>query len=196
MKTRTKSVLLISMICILLVGMFTLVGCVANGKLAFEKADDTGICKLTANNVAKNSGLSTGSVVKIEKGQILVVSPDLQKGSIHIRLLNESGEAAFEESVSGQELKTKELEPGKYSIGATCGADGTTGKVLVAAVNAEEFEKQNQDLEAALAASTLVDDSASSESAGAANDSEQAVPSEDSTSDSSTSASADAEASS
>ena len=157
-KTGRKVVLLAlsAVMCLL-----ALAACAGNGTLGDDIDPDTGAIIVTANDAGKGSAVgSLSGGFEIEQGELLVVSPDLYKGSLQVRLLDGAGEIVLNEQVSGHELSTYELEPADYSFGVTCSEDGTTGTAMIVAVDASEFEKQNRDIYAALEA---VADSASEE---------------------------------
>lgn len=148
-----KNIVMAATICALLAGMLALAGC-GGGKAVFSSdITDEGLYTITAENAAKDSsvGMIGGGII-VEEGQVFAISPDLQKGSVQVVLLDASGEKALDETIDGRELKEFEIEAGEYSIGVTCRENGTTGTVLIAPVDAAELEKQNQDLEAALKA--------------------------------------------
>ena len=171
---RRKGILLTAVISMLLMGVFALAGCAGQGTLSSEILDDTGAYKVIANDAAKNSAIKVDSLVTIEEGQLLLVSPDLQMGSLDVKLTSASGEVVFEEDVSGRVLDTYEVKPGKYDISVTCTTNGTTGVLVVNPVDAEEFAKQDAGLEAALAEAGVSGALSSSASAEAAESAESA----------------------
>ena len=130
--------------------MLLLAGCAGRGTLSSAIDDETGAYKVTANDAGKDSAVVAGGGVILEEGQILVVSPDLTKGSLQVRLVDGSNNVVLNEKVSGRVLATFDIAPGEYAIGVTCNENGTTGTLLVASVNVAEFEQQNQDLDAIL----------------------------------------------
>lgn len=140
------------MFSLVLVLLLAATGC-AGGKGTFssEIVDETGAYKVTADDAAKDSAVgSLGGGITISENQVLLVSPDLEKGSIQLRLLDSKGDVAFDEEISGRVLSTYDLDPGEYSIGATCNENGTTGTMLVVPEDKNEFEKQNETLDTAL----------------------------------------------
>lgn len=132
---------------------FVLAACAGNGTLSSEIDDETGAYMVTADDAGKGTAVgSLGGGVEVGEGQLLVASPDLQKGSLQLRVLDGAGEVVIDEEQSGHVLSTHELEPGDYSVSVTCNEDGATGTLLLVAVDAVDFEAQNQDLEALLSA--------------------------------------------
>ena len=130
--------------------LLALAGCAGKGTLSSAIDDGTGAYKVTASDAGKGSAVASSGGIVIGEGQILVASPDLSKGSLQLRLLDGAGKAALDEKMSGSVLSTYDFAPGEYAIGVTCNEDGTTGTLLVVAVDAAEFEQQNQDLESIL----------------------------------------------
>ena len=126
-----------------------LAGCAGAGSLQGEDADG-GACQVTADNAAKGAAYVSLGDVEIAKGQLLVLSPVLQKGSLQVELFEDADEDALDQTVSGSVLSTYEVDPGSYSMRVTCAENGTTGTLLVHVMDAAEFERQNQALDAAL----------------------------------------------
>lgn len=157
---KAARLLVVAFACVL-----ALVGCAGKGSLSDKIDDDTGAYTFTADDAGKGSAVgSFGGGIDIENGQILAVSPDLEKGSLQLKLLNEANETVLDENVTGRQITTYELGAGSYSISVACNEDGTTGTLLVVPVNADEFEKQNKDLEAALSSADVSTDAVSSTS--------------------------------
>ena len=135
-----------------LVCVVALAGCAGSGGTLEGGTDESGTYSVTANNAEKGSGVgSLGGGVEIAAGQLLVISPNIDKGSLQVRLLDEKGEVALDEAASGHAPSSHELTPGDYSIGVTTNENGTTGTLLIVAVDAAEYEKQNHDIDAILA---------------------------------------------
>ena len=130
-----------------------LVACSAQKSVFSDDIDDaTGAYTITADNGAKGSALgSIGGGITIEKGQVLVVSSNLTKGSVTVRLLDAAGDVAAEAKAQGVENQLFGLDAGEYSFGATCEEDGTTGTVIVVAVDEQAYNQAGGDLEKALA---------------------------------------------
>ena len=157
---HSKSTLVIVVLCTLLVGVFVLTGCAGRGSLSSEIIDETNAYKVTADDASKNSAVGASGGFIVEEGQIVVVSPDIQKGSLQIKLSLGTQQPAIDEKINGHVLSSYEIVPGDYAISTTCNEDGTTGTVLIVAVDKTEFEKQNADLEATLAAALPQSESA------------------------------------
>ena len=130
-----------------------LTACTAQKSVFSDEIDEaTGAFTVTADNGAKGSALgSVGGGATIEEGQVLVVSSNLTKGSVTVRLLDAAGDVAVEAKAQGAENQLFGLDAGEYSFGATCEEDGTTGTVIVVAVDEQAYNQAGGDLEKALA---------------------------------------------
>ena len=129
-----------------------LAGCAGNaggGTLNSEIIAETGAFKVTADNADADAAVTVGGAVTLGKDDALLVSPDLTKGKLYVTLANKSG-TAYEGEASGRMLDTHEVAAGTYDITVACKEAGTTGALVVAAVNADEFEQQDRDLDKAL----------------------------------------------
>ncbi len=123
----------VGMLVVALACIVVIAGCAGQGYLKDEVDDATGSYKITASDAAKDSSIgSLGGGISIKDGQKLLVSPDLEKGSLQVRLLDAGSETVLDVEASGSAASTHELAPGDYSIGVTCNEDGTTGTLLVA----------------------------------------------------------------
>ena len=153
-RNQTKTILLALVIGIFVASMFALAGCAGGSKgggtLSSEILEETNAFKVTADNADGKSGVKVDGAIVLKESDVLVVSPDLQKGKLQVKLLDKSDNAVFDKEVSGQVLDSYEVAAGEYAISVDCLEGGTTGTLLVVAVDAEEFEQQNQDLEKAL----------------------------------------------
>lgn len=135
--------------------MAILAGCAGNaggGTLSSEVIAETGAFKVIADNADANSAVGISEGVTLKQGDVLLVSPDLTQGKLQVTLTDKSGNTAFDEEASGRILDTHEIEAGTYDIMVACKQAGTTGALVVAAVNAEEFAQQDKDLEKTLEA--------------------------------------------
>ena len=129
----------------------TLAGCAGNGSLIGEDVNDAGAFQVTADDAAKDAAVMGVESFAVAEGQIVIVSPNLTKGSLQVTLSAGEDDTAIDESVSGAVLSTYEVAPGTYSISVACNEAGTTGTLLVLAMDADEFDQQQDDLDAALA---------------------------------------------
>ena len=136
--------------------MAALAGCAGTGSLQGEDTDE-GAYEVTADNAAKDAAFVSVGDVEIAEGQLLVLSPVLQKGSLQVELFVNADKDVLDQTVSGTVLSTYDVDPGSYSLRVTCAEDGTTGTLLIHVMDAAEFERQNQELEDALNDATTAD---------------------------------------
>lgn len=114
-------------------------GCAGQGSLGDEIIDDTGAIKVTADDAGKGSAIgSLGGGVVVEEGQVVLIAPDFEKGSLTIRLLDDNGDVIAEQVAEGTEPTSLEVAPGDYSIGIACEENGTTGTLVISAVDEAE----------------------------------------------------------
>lgn len=152
MKHQFKGALIVVMLCAMVVGMFALAGCAGKGSLSSEINDETGAYIYKADDAGSGSSVLASGGFVVKEGQIVVMSPDMSKGSLQLKLLDSKNNAVLNEKATGRVLSTFEVAPGDYGIGVACNENGSTGSLVVAVVDKAEFEKQNQDLEKYLGA--------------------------------------------
>lgn len=154
MKKLSMKFSLVGLVCALVVCMVALVGCgskAGNGTLSAETVAETGAFKVTANDAKADDGVSKAAALTLNEGDILIVSPDLEKGKLQVTLKDASGNVAFDQEMSGRVLSNHEVKAGTYDVTITCKEAGTTGSILVINQSAEEFAAQNKALDEALA---------------------------------------------
>ena len=127
MKVFKKVIMLVAVLaCVVAV-----VGCAGRGTLS-DEVDDNGTYTITASDAAKDAAVgSLGGGVTIKEGQVLSVNPNVEKGSLQVKISNAAGEIVLDEKASGNASSLHDLEPGEYSISVICNEDGTTGKLVV-----------------------------------------------------------------
>lgn len=124
----------------------TLAGCSA-GTFTSDLLEDENGYKITAENA--DAGTSAGALggFEVKEGEVVVLSPNLEKGKINIRLTTDKDdEAALDETVDGRVLSTYEVEPGTYSYGATV-KEKATGTMVVTTVDKDEIDQQSKEFE-------------------------------------------------
>ena len=142
----------------ILVLVLALAACGAPSSLTSDFDDETGAVKVVAENASESY---VNGYVTIEEGQCLVISPDLSKGSFDVQAsvmereateqdLGVAEEPALEETVSGKDMSTYDLEPGEYMLGITA-RDKATGTMVIVPFSAQELESENARLEEVLA---------------------------------------------
>lgn len=153
MKKHTMMATLIVVACALSVSVAMLAGCggkVGGGTLSAEIIAETGAFKVTADNADAKAAIETEEAITLKEGDVLLVSPDLTRGKMQLTITSKSGEVVYDEEKSGRVLSTHEIAPGVYNVNVTCKEAGTTGSLLVVGTSAEDYEKQNGALDAAL----------------------------------------------
>ena len=132
--------------------VLALVACSGQKSVFSDEIDDqTGAITIMAENAGKGSALGSSGGIALEESQSLVVSSALEKGSVTIRVLGADGEVIVEATATGTGQELYGFAPGDYSFGATCDAEGTTGTVVVVAVDELIYAQQDGDLDATLA---------------------------------------------
>ena len=137
-----------------LVLALALAACGSVGTMSAEDMEETGAVSVVCERAGDGTGVS--SYVTIEEGQCLVLSPDLEKGSIVVRALLMEREAttedlgtaeepSLEETVDGRVMSTYDLEPGEYMLTFTS-KDNPTGTLLAVPYSRQEIEQQDADL--------------------------------------------------
>lgn len=170
MKHGKLKIVLLAALCALTMSMVALTGCAGSqGTLSSDINDETGAYVVTAENAGKGSALGMSGGLVIEEGQVLMMSPVLEKGALQVTLSDETGTVLFNEEASGKVLSTYTVDPGNYGVGISCKTDGTTGTLLIVGIDPADFEKQDKVLEDLLAESgiALSDLSAASTAASA-----------------------------
>lgn len=128
----------------------TLVAC--GGKSAYSQQALTEVSgvKITAENAADNSSANTAGALTVSSGDVVVISPDLTSGSVHLTITSADGATTvFDDKVDGRTMFTVAAAEGKYDVKTTA-AKGATGSMLVIAESQDELIAQNEELSEAL----------------------------------------------
>lgn len=135
--------------------LFALSACGPKGTFSDEINDETGAITATAQNADKGSAVGATGGFIVGENQTVVVSPVVEKGSIQVKLMNAEGEAVIDEAASGKVLSTYVVAPGEYSFSFVCNANGTTGSVLICAVDTSALDDQDAALMEMLAQNNI-----------------------------------------
>ena len=130
----------------------TLVACggkPATSTYAQEALSEASGVKVTAENADGKSNATTEQAVTVEKGGVIVVSPDVEKGSFRLTITSSDGNTVYNEIASGKVLYTVEVDPGTYTVSTTAEA-GTTGWMTVFAQSADDLKAQSDSLKETL----------------------------------------------
>lgn len=131
----------------------------AKGSMLAEPNDETGGVNLVMKNAGDGTGVSGD--VTIEEGQFLVLSPNLERGSVEVKAfllereptgddLGIGDEPVLVETVDGKVMSTYDLEPGDYMLTMTS-KDNPTGTMMILPYSVEEYQAQNDALAEQLA---------------------------------------------
>ena len=142
-----------------LVLALALTACGSKGFMTAEDTAETGGVKVVCENAG--DGTAVSGYVTIEDGQCLVLSPNLDKGSIQVRAalmereattedLGTADELSLDETVDGKVMSTYDLEPGEYMLAFTSKGN-PTGSLIAVPYSIQEMQEQNDKLEEALA---------------------------------------------
>lgn len=107
--------------------------------------DETGAYMIEAANA---EGMVSGEL-EIGEGDVLQLSPVLDKGKIQVQL-KQGDEVAFDETVDGRILSTYDVEPGTYTV-EVIAVDKPTGSMTIYAADKDEVASMEEALEEALA---------------------------------------------
>ena len=112
---------------------------------AQETLDEVSGIKVEAENAGTDSNATTEGTITVEEGDTIVISPNIEKGSIHLTITSEDGKTTvFDDDVSGKVMFTQAAKPGVYNV--TTSGNGATGEMMVFAQSQDELAKQNADL--------------------------------------------------
>ena len=112
---------------------------------AQQTLDEVSGIKVEAENAGSDSSATTEGAITVEEGDTIVISPNIEKGSIHLTITSEDGKTTvFDDDVSGKVMFTQAAKPGVYNV--TTSGNGATGEMMVFAQSQDELAKQNADL--------------------------------------------------
>ena len=119
----------------------------ACGKSTFEfNAGDT---YSEGNFVNAEENSSASGTMRLEENRVVVISPDFKKGEVNVIFKDRTGNIELNEAVSGRVMDAYELEAGEYDVSVTA-MKKTTGKLVIASIDKDEYEQQTFDLYGAL----------------------------------------------
>ena len=122
--------------------MLGLVACGGASKYSQEPLEEASGIKVTAENAGSDSSATTGGAITVKEGDVIVISPCLDKGSFHLTITSADGKiVAYDGDAEGRIMFFIEAEPGSYDV-ATRGNGGTTGWMTVFSQNAQELADQ------------------------------------------------------
>lgn len=127
----------------------TLVACGGESYLSMEPLDEVSGVRITAENASKGSACLGDRDLEVKEGDVIIISPDLTKGSFHLTITNSDDETVvYDEDVDGRVLFQTAAVPGTYDVSVE--GNNATGSMTVFAESTEELDQQNASLEEAL----------------------------------------------
>lgn len=123
-----------------------LVACGSAGTLGIEPLDEVSGIRVTAENVTADQASKSAKAITVEDGDVIVVSPVLDKGTFHLTITPASGgDAIYDEDVDGRILFQFPAEPGEYDVNVS--GNDASGSMTVFAQSADELAAQDKSLE-------------------------------------------------
>lgn len=105
--------------------------------------------KAEAERGTKDQMATTKGALVVKEGDIVVISPDVTKGSFHLTITSsDKGTVVYDDDVDGRVLFTQAFEPGTYDV--TTYGNNVTGSLVVAVHSQEEWDFENDSLAEAL----------------------------------------------
>lgn len=121
----------------------------AESKLTIDLLDEASGVKVVATNAGAEQSVSTAGAITVEDGDVLVISPCLDKGSLHLTVTSSDGNTvAYDDDVDGRIMFQTEATPDTYDVYVE-GKDAT-GWMTVFAQDADELAEQDASLDEAL----------------------------------------------
>ena len=125
-----------------------LVACGAHS-LAIDLLEDAAGVKVTAENAGEKDAAVSEGVITVAEGDVIVVSPCLDKGSFHLTITeHDSGAVAYDDIAEGRIMYAIEAEPGTYDVEVS--GNGATGWMTVFSESGEDLAAQDESLAEAL----------------------------------------------
>lgn len=126
-----------------------LAACGSTSSYSQEVLEEVSGVKVVAENAGSDQSAITEAGITVKEGDIIVISPFMQKGSFHVTITSEDGKTvAYDDDAEGTVLFYVEAQPGVYDV-KTSGNDAT-GEMTVFAQNAEEAAALDASLQEAL----------------------------------------------
>ena len=98
--------------------------------------------KVEAQNAGSDMEALTEEAIEVRQGDVIVISPDLTQGSIHVTITPSKGGAAiYDSDATGRVLYTIEAAPGEYDVKTR--GNGATGSMTVFAQSSSELAAQD-----------------------------------------------------
>jgi len=122
----------------------SLVACGGGGPASYghELLDEAVGIRVTAENADNTHTATTEGALDVKDGDVIVISPFLDKGSIHVTITSQDGKTiVYDDDADGKVMYNVEAAPGTYNVTTT--ANNATGWVTIFAESAKEQAEQN-----------------------------------------------------
>jgi hypothetical protein len=121
--------------------------------LGIDLLEDASGVKVTAENAgSKDAAVSEGAIT-VAEGDVIVISPCLDKGSFHLTITSSDGEAIYDDDVDGKVYFMIDAEPGTYDV--TTSGNRVTGWMTVFSQNKDDEAAINDSLDETLAENNI-----------------------------------------
>lgn len=110
-----------------------------------ELLDEADGIRVTAENADSTHTATTEGALEVEAGDVIIISPFLDKGSIHVTITSKDGKTTvYDADAEGKVMYDVQAAPGTYNVTTT--ANNATGWVTIFAQSAQELADQNASL--------------------------------------------------
>ena len=111
-------------------------------QMTLDEADGV---KVIAENATADNECFTEGALTVEEGDVIVISPFLSQGSLHVTITSTDGKTtAYDDDADGQVLFTVAAEPGTYNVKTSGGAHGkAVGEMTIFSQSGEELAEQD-----------------------------------------------------
>jgi hypothetical protein len=107
-----------------------------------ELLDEAEGIRVTAENADNTHTATTDGAFELEQGDVIVISPFLDKGSIHVTITSADGKkTVYDDDADGKVMYTVAAEPGTYNVTTT--ANNATGWMTIFAESSQDLAEQN-----------------------------------------------------
>lgn len=128
---------------------FGLAACNKPSVYSQDTLDEAVGIRVEAENGTKDQEATTKGALVVKEHDIVIISPDVDKGSFHLTITSsDTGAAVFDDDVDGRVLFTQAIAAGTYDV--TTYGNNVTGALVVAVHNEDEWNAQDAALGEAL----------------------------------------------
>ncbi|MBO7674328.1 MAG: hypothetical protein J6S63_04905 [Atopobiaceae bacterium] len=106
-----------------------------------ELLDEAEGIRVTAENADNTHTATTDGAFDLEAGDVIVISPFLEKGSIHVTITSQDGKTVYDDDADGKIMYSVEAEPGSYNVTTT--ANNATGWMTIFSESSQEIADQD-----------------------------------------------------